>query len=198
MARLSPFRHCEARSAEAIPGSDRPYAELVGLKGISVSGQPLRLLRFPRNDENGAIARPCPCRHREAFPLSSWRGLPFSSLRGLPPFVMARLSPLRHCEARSAEAISGSDRPYAEPVGLKGTSVSGQPLGLLRFARNDENGVIARHEVPKQSRSSTGNTIKIASQIPPLQAWGKTSRRRESELFPLLLRVCPRASRGDS
>jgi len=98
------------------------------------------------------IARLSLSRHCEAFPFPHW-GFPFSSLRGIFPFVIARhfplpslrgISPSRHCEARSAEAISGSDRPYDEGVGPKGTSVSVQPLRLLRFARNDENEVIAR------------------------------------------------------
>jgi len=175
IARLSPSRHCEARSAEAISGSDRPYDEPVGPKGSSLSLRPLRLLRSARNDKKGAIA-------------------------GLPFLVIARLSPFRHCEARSAEAISGSDRPYDEAVGPKGSSLSLRPLRLLRFARNDKKGVIAglpfwfipresysrhceafplsslrgfsplviaRHEVPKQSRVPIGHTMNPSGRKDP-------------------------------
>ena len=118
----------------------------------------MRLLRFARNDENGVIARPSLLVHPE--------GIVFSSLRGLFSLVIARLSPSLHCEARSAEAISGSDRPHDEAVGPKGSSLSLRPLRLLRSARNDKKGVIAGFLfwfIPRESYSRHCEAFPLSS-----------------------------------
>ena len=155
------FRHCEAFPPLVIARHEVPKQSQVPI------GHTMKALG---RKEPASQSNPSDCfaslamtrmKSLRGLPFSSLGGLPFSSLRGflslaiardfpfshwgVPFFVIARHFPLRHCEARSAEAISGSDRPYDERVGPKGTSVSVQPLRLLRFARNDENGVIARH-----------------------------------------------------
>ena len=134
IARLSPFRHCEARSAEAIPGSDRPYDEGLRPKGSSLSVRPSDCFAPLAMTRRGSL-----------------RGFPPSSLRGFSPLVIARHEVPKQSRVPIDHTMKALGRK--DPPSQSSPSDCFAPLAMTR--RGSLRGfpplVIARHEVPKQS-----------------------------------------------